>query len=160
MVDTLKNDFKTEYPNLNLEITPEDLIEILEFIRGFRNICAHQGNLLYSFIKEVEIHNSVFHVFENIAPRYKVFDLLLILKIFLLNQETMLMNHYLYSPLEYLNNIKKYKTIILEKMGFPENWKDVLKMNSTIDFLNIFQDEKFLNIMKEIFATSINEIRE
>ena len=84
----------------------------------------------------------------------------MILKIFLLNQETMLMNHYLYSPLEYLNNIKKYKTIILEKMGFPENWKDVLKMNSTIDFLNIFQDEKFLNIMKEIFATSINEIRE
>ena len=45
-------------------------------------------------------------------------------------------------------------------MGFPENWKDVLKMNSTIDFLNIFQDEKFLNIMKEIFATFINEIRE
>ena len=70
------------------------------------------------------------------------------------------MNHYLYSPLEYLNNMQKYNIIILEKMGFPENWKDVLKMNSTIDFLNIFQNEKFLNIMKEIFATFINEIRE
>jgi Abi-like protein. len=160
MVDTLKNDFKEEYPNLNLEITPEDLIEILEFIRGFRNICAHQGNLLYSFIKEVEIHNSVFHVFGNIALRYKVFDLLLILKIFLLKQETMLMNFYLYSPLEYLNNIKKYKTIILERMGFPENWKNILKMNNTIEFLDLFQDEKLLNIMKKIFATSINEIRE
>ena len=160
MVDTLKNDFKEEYPNLNLEISPEDLIEILEFIRGFRNICAHQGNLLYSFIKEVEIHNSVFHAFGNIALRYKVFDLLLILKIFLLNQETMLMNFYLYSPLEYLNNIKKYKTIILERMGFPENWKNILKMNNTIEFLDLFQGEKFLNIMKEIFATSINEIRE
>jgi len=136
MVDTLKND-----------------LEILEFIRGFRNICAHQGNLLYSFIKEVEIHNSVFHAFGNIALRYKVFDLLLILKIFLLNQETMLMNFYLYSPLEYLNNIKKYKTIILERMGFPENWKNILKMNNTIEFLDLFQDEKLLNIMKKLFAT-------
>ena len=72
----------------------------------------------------------------------------------------MLMNFYLYSPLEYLNNIKKYKTIILERMGFPENWKNILKMNNTIKFLDLFQDEKFLNTMKEIFATSINEIRE
>lgn len=160
MVNALKNDFKAEYPNLNLEITPESLIEILEFIREFRNICAHQGKLLYSFIKEIEIHNSVFHVLENITPRYKVFDLLLILKIFLLNHETMLMNFYLYASLEYLNNTKKYKTIILEKMGFPENWKDILKMNSIIEFLTPFQNEKkFLNIMKKNFATSINEIR-
>jgi len=117
-------------------------------------------NLMFYELKKAEIHNSVFHVFENIALRYKVFDLLLILKIFLLNQETMLMNFYLYSPLEYLNNIKKYKTIILERMGFPENWKNILKMNNTIEFLDLFQDEKLLNIMKKIFATSINEIRE
>ena len=45
-------------------------------------------------------------------------------------------------------------------MGFPENWKNILKMNNTIKFLDLFQDEKFLNTMKEIFATSINEIRE
>ena len=160
MVDTLKNDFKEEYPNLNLEITPEDLIEILEFIRGFRNICAHQGNLLYSFKKEIEIHNSVFHIFENITSKYKVFDLLLILKIFLLNHETMLMNFYLYSPLEYLNNIQTYKIIVLEEMGFPENWKNILKMNNIIEFLDLSQDEKLLNIMKKIFAISINEIRE
>ncbi len=160
MVNALKNDFKTEYPNLNLEITPEDLIEILEFIRGFRNICAHQGNLLYSFKKEIEIHNSVFHIFENITSKYKVFDLLLILKIFLLNHETMLMNFYLYSPLEYLNNIQTYKIIVLEEMGFPENWKNILKMNNIIEFLDLSQDEKLLNIMKKIFAISINEIRE
>ena len=72
----------------------------------------------------------------------------------------MLMNFYLYSPLEYLNNIQTYKIIVLEEMGFPENWKNILKMNNIIEFLDLSQDEKLLNIMKKIFAISINEIRE
>ena len=146
MVNALKNDFKTEYPNLNLEITPEDLIEILEFIRGFRNICAHNERLYNHRFTANNINSFIIHEHYSLNFNYGLFDLILILKFFITQLEYSALKSLLTYSLAFLSlNVDESDFIkILNKMKFPKNWEEILEIKEDLQKAKEFYQNNVL----------------
>lgn len=112
----------------------EDFSDYLPILANYRNVCAHE-DILFDNKTQKEISDTIYHKLLNIPKEndiYKygkndVFALIIILKQFLSESEFINMveefDHYI-KNLDYnLNSITIIK--VLNRMGFPENWKDI-----------------------------------
>ena len=138
----LKQEFLENYPgiNNNFIFTPESLENILFFVNSFRNICAHNERLYSHYYKKNTINTTILHNYHNLNFKYGLFDLILILKIFLNPDEYFLFTNLLANPLTSLENQfdKTIFTRILRKMKFNKNWKNILEMNDTFDYKKLY----------------------
>ena len=91
----------------------------IESISYVRNVCAHYGRVYNVKLVKTPM---LYKQFGNI-DKYKIFAILLCLKELIPND-----NHWIQfvDTLELL--IEKYSSVNLEKIGFPDNWKDFLLM--------------------------------
>jgi abi family protein len=140
----LKKEFLENYPGINdnFIFTPESLENILFFVNSFRNICAHNERLYSHQYNENIINTTILHNYHNINFKYGLFDLILILKIFLNPDEYFLFTNLLANPLAFLEDKfdKITFTQILRKMNFNIDWKNILEMNNTLDYKILHQN--------------------
>lgn len=129
----LKFEFLENYPNVNESFifTPEALSDILFFINSFRNICAHNERLYnYTFSANI-IYTTILHDYHKINFSYGLFDLILILKIFLNKDEYIIFLNLLFNALTFLE--QKFDRItfiqIIQKMNFKRNWENILEFD-------------------------------
>lgn len=128
----LKYEFLENYPNVNKSFifTPELLSNILFFINSFRNICAHNERLYdYIFSKNI-INTTLLHDHYNINFKYGLFDLILILKMFLSNEEYHIFSKLFLDVLTLLKEKfdKKIFIQIIQKMNFNREWERILEL--------------------------------
>lgn len=122
----LQSTVAKEFPN----IYTRDLNTILNVLTKFRNVCAH-GERLYSYKTQKSITTLPIH---STIPNYSahakndLFNVLLSFKY--LTHETNFQS-FVTTVDEMLNYLKgslgnEYYSIVISKMGFPENWKDIV----------------------------------
>ena len=123
-------------------INSETLVVYLPILANYRNLCAHE-DILYENKTQKAIDDTVYHQLlkiekidgEYIQGKNDLFALIIIMKQLLQTEEFKNMVLELDNVIETLNynlnsiNISK----VLEKMGFPINWKDLVKIESGSD---------------------------
>jgi abortive infection bacteriophage resistance protein len=114
-----------------------DMGIFLPLMSNYRNLCAHE-DILYDHKTQRVIPNNKYHEKLNIpkeADEYKygkndMFALLIMLKYMLRDEEFRLLAYEIGYEIDLLDG--KVNTIpltkILEKLGFPANWKDIVEM--------------------------------
>ena len=124
-------------------VESETLIVYLPILANYRNLCAHE-DILYENKTQKTINDTVFHQLlkipkeenEYIQGKNDLFALIIIMKQLLQTEEFKNMTFELENVVETLNyNLHTIKIDkVLDKMGFPMNWKDLAKMErSTIN---------------------------
>ncbi len=120
-------------------IAVDDLLVYLPILANYRNLCAHE-DVLYDHRTQRRIDDTKYHYYlgipmmdgEYIYGKDDLFALVIILKQLLREEDfTMFMNEVSYeiSLLEgRLNSINIRK--VLDKIGFPLNYKDIVRMDS------------------------------
>ena len=122
--------YKKEYPNYQNKIQPvtsEALEKILRFCNICRNKCAHDERF-YNFILKTKAPNNPLHIVNQIKFNGTLFDLSIVLKVFLSKEEYKFFITSLSSLLTILQKEQlqnKYDEI-LNAMGFPVNWYNEL----------------------------------
>lgn len=123
-------------------VTPDDLMVYLPILSNYRNLCAHE-DILYDNRTQKEIEDTIYHQLlkipkengEYIYGKHDLFALIIIMKQLLQPEEFKNMTIELdniIGTLNYnLNSIKLKK--VLTKMGFPLNWKDLAKIERSVD---------------------------
>lgn len=129
----LKEDFSKNYPGINKDFvfTAEALVNIMFFINSFRNICAHNERAYNHVHRKNTINTTILHNHLNLKFKYSVFDLILVLKIFMDPLKyNFAFKNLIGSPLAFLNlNLGEERFIkIMKKMKFPIKWGDILNM--------------------------------
>lgn len=132
----LKTDDKMEIAN-DYNIDVEDLIVYLSILANFRNLCAHEDILYehriqrvipdtkYHRLLNIEITNGLYNFGKN-----DLYALVIIMKYMLTADEF----RELIYEIDYEINILDGKivtvplSIILNKIGFPDNWKDIINI--------------------------------
>jgi abortive infection bacteriophage resistance protein len=114
-----------------------DMGIFLPLMSNYRNLCAHE-DILYDHKTQRVIPNNKYHEKLNIpreADEYiygknDLFALLIMLKYMLRDEEFRLLAYEIGYEIDLLdgkvNSIPLNK--ILEKLGFPPNWKDIVEM--------------------------------
>ena len=114
-----------------------DMGIFLPLMSNYRNLCAHE-DILYDHKTQRVIPNNKYHEQLNIpkeADEYiygknDLFALLIMLKYMLRDEEFRLLSYEIGYEIDLLDG--KVNTIplskILEKLGFPMNWKDIIEM--------------------------------
>lgn len=112
-------------------LTSENFSSIISFVNNFRNVSAHNARLYNHKYVEEEIEGSIIHSRLNIEFKYKIFDLILILKSFL--DKNLCENEKLNEDLEKLM-LKLHKDLgeerylkVLKEMEFPQNWLEIFR---------------------------------
>ena len=132
----LQYDDKKEIAD-KFKIDIESLEEYLPILANYRNLCAHE-DICYSNRSQASIGNTLYHNLLNISKingeyiygKNDLFALIIILKRVLKNDDFIMM----LNELDYEFNILdgKLNAIsldkILDKMGFPLNYKDIGRM--------------------------------
>ena len=123
-------------------INYETLIVYLPILANYRNLCAHE-DILYENRTQKAIDDTVYHQLlriekvddEYIKGKNDLFALIIIMKQLLQPDEFKNMTYEIENVIETLNyNINTIKiNVVLEKMGFPINWKDLAKIESGSD---------------------------
>lgn len=134
MYSVLKSDEKQAIADM-YNINSEELMIYLPILANYRNLCAHE-DMLYNNKTQRSVPDSKYHKLLNIEKvdmeyaqgKNDIFGLIIILKHLLSKDDfKMMMNEIIYE-IEYLD--AKIDTIsisvILEKMGFPENYKEIM----------------------------------
>lgn len=115
----------------NFNIIEKRLKSYLGNLAIIRNLCAHDEKL-YDIKLRKGIANTKYHQLLDISSNgYKdLFSIVIILKTLLENREFAKFYNILINDLEELkHNIKSVEFIeILDKMGFPQNYKKLLNM--------------------------------
>lgn len=117
------------------KVAPEDLIVYLPILANYRNLCAHE-DILFNNQTQRTVPDSKYHNLLNIEKfdseyikgKNDIFGLIIILKHLLSKDDfKMMMNEIIYE-IEYLDAKINIITIdkMLEKMGFPENYKEIM----------------------------------
>ena len=116
------------------EIDPETLTVYLPILANYRNLCAHE-DILYENKTQKAIDDTVFHQLlrikkvdeEYIQGKNDLFALIIIMKQMLTTDDFKNMTLELDNVIETLNyNLQTIDIMqVLEKMGFPINWKDL-----------------------------------
>ena len=132
----LKKDDQYEIVDLyGLEI--DSYANYLKVLSNYRNLCAHE-DIVYDNRTHTCIDDSIYHRLLNIPMmnneyiygKNDVFSLIIIFKEMLNNDEIkslVLEIDGLLKNLEY--NLKTIPIVkILDRMGFPENWKDIVEL--------------------------------
>lgn len=116
---------------------PETLSIYLSILANFRNLCAHE-DILYDHHANRNIPDNIYHLKlgiqkidnEYIYGKNDLYSLIIIMKIMLNSDEfKMLINEidYEINLLDGIINIIPLNSI-LNKIGFPDNWKDIAYM--------------------------------
>ena len=120
----------------------EDLLVYLPILANYRNLCAHE-DILYENKTQKEIDDTIYHQIldipkengEYIYGKSDLFALLIILRQMLTTEDFKNMTNELenvIATLDYnLTSIKIEK--VLNRMGFPKNWKDLAGIERSVD---------------------------
>ena len=120
----------------------ETLIVYLPILANYRNLCAHE-DILYENKTQKAIDDTVYHQLLKIEKvedeyakgKYDLFALIIIIKQLLKDEEFKNMTLEINNVVETLNyNLNTIKIEdVLDRMGFPINWKDLSKIERSID---------------------------
>ena len=123
-------------------IESETFMIYLPILANYRNLCAHE-DILYENKTQKEIDDTVFHKLLKIPveeDEYKygkndLFALIIIMKQMLKKEDFKNMMIELENVVETLNyNLNTIGIdVVLERMGFPYNWKEIVKIERSID---------------------------
>lgn len=115
-------------------INVEDLTNYLSLLANYRNVCAHE-DILFENKTQREINNTVYHALlgikkvdnEYVQGKNDLFALLIILRQLLRNEDV---KNLILEIDRALENLKlNLHTIpmekVLDRMGFPYNWKEI-----------------------------------
>ena len=117
------------------DLDVEDFANYLKVLSNYRNLCAHEDivydNRTVKIINDTKYHRMLnIPIMDNeyIYGKNDIFSLIIIFKFLLQDEE---FKNLVLEIEEVLNNLEyNLKTIpvlkILDRMGFPENWKDIL----------------------------------
>ena len=120
----------------------EDLLVYLPILANYRNLCAHE-DILYENKTQKEIDDTIYHQIldipkengEYIYGKSDLFALLIIMRQMLTTEDFKNMTNELenvIATLDYnLTSIKIEK--VLNRMGFPKNWKDLAGIERSVD---------------------------
>lgn len=120
----------------------EDLLVYLPILANYRNLCAHE-DILYENRTQKEIDDTIYHQVldipkengEYIFGKSDLFALLIIMRQMLTTEDFKNMTNELenvIATLDYnLTSIKIEK--VLNRMGFPKNWKDLAGIERSVD---------------------------
>jgi len=123
-----------EYYNLDVE----NLSAYLSILANYRNLCAHEDilfeNRTQKMINDTKCHMELkIPITDNeyIYGKNDIFALIIIMKTMLKNNEFSKMIHDISMELDLLDaNVRTVDfSKILDRMGFPENWIDISKIN-------------------------------
>ena len=141
MFSILKTEDQKEIANI-YGINHETLIVYLPILANYRNLCAHE-DILYENRTQKAIDDTVYHQLLKIPKeedeytkgKNDLFALIIIMKQLLQQEEFKNMTYEIENVIETLNyNLNTIKiNDVLEKMGFPLNWKDLAKIESGSD---------------------------
>lgn len=104
--------------------------KILLFFSFYRNICAHDERL-YNYVKTAHLSQDLpLHKVNSITPMGNVFDMIVMLKLFLTFKEYKKLVKELRESLARLKHIQKPKKYneILCLMDFPSDCEDILML--------------------------------
>ena len=141
MVTILKPEDQKDISEI-YQIPTEDFLAYLPILANYRNLCAHE-DILYENKTQKCINNTIYHKIldipkednEYIYGKNDLFALLIIMKQMLTTEEFKNMTFELENVVETLNyNLNTIKIEkVLNHMGFPLNWKDLAKVERSID---------------------------
>lgn len=124
----------------NIEV--EDFKVYLPMLANYRNLCAHE-DILFENRTQKSIDDTVYHKLLNIEKKDNeyiygkndIFALLIIMKQMLRKEEFHNMTLELDNVIQTLNyNLTSIKIEkVLTKMGFPNNWKELSKIERSLD---------------------------
>lgn len=124
----------------NIEV--EDFKVYLPMLANYRNLCAHE-DILFENRTQKSIDDTVYHKLLNIEKKDNeyiygkndLFALLIIMKQMLRKEEFHNMTLELDNVIQTLNyNLTSIKIEkVLTKMGFPNNWKELSKIERSLD---------------------------
>lgn len=120
----------------------EELIVYLPILANYRNLCAHE-DILFENRTQKEIDDTIYHKIldipkennEYIYGKDDLFALLIIMKQMLLKEEFKNMTIELENIIQTLNyNLTSIRIEkVLKRMGFPLNWKELAKIERSVD---------------------------
>ena len=120
----------------------DTLIVYLPILANYRNLCAHE-DILYENKTQKAIDDTVYHKLLKIEKiedeyakgKYDLFALIIIMKQILEDEAFKNMSYEMDNVIETLNyNLNVIKiSDVLDRMGFPLNWKDLSKIERSID---------------------------
>ena len=123
-------------------VETDTLITYLPILANYRNLCAHE-DILYENKTQKAIDDTVYHKLlkiEKVEEEYSkgkcdLFALIIIMKQLLENEAFKNMSYEIDNVIETLNyNLHTIKIDeVLNRMGFPLNWKDLSKIERSID---------------------------
>lgn len=133
----LKNEDQKEIADI-FKIDVDSLLIYLPIIANYRNLCAHE-DICYDHKTQKEIPITKYHSLLNIPKTNNeyiygindLFALIIILKRLLSKEDFHIMLNEISYEIDYLSG--RLKTIkidkILDKMGFPKNYKEIVRMD-------------------------------
>ncbi len=120
------------------DVDVDSLLIYLPIIANYRNLCAHE-DICYEHKTQKEIPTTKYHDLLNIAKMNgeyiyginDLFALIIILKQLLRKDDFHIMLNEISYELDYLNGRLHSISIgkVLDKMGFPKNYKDIVRMD-------------------------------
>ena len=147
LFQVLKKEDQKEIAN-TYEINPSTMIVYLPILANYRNLCAHE-DILYENKTQKAIDDTVYHQLlrikkvddEFIQGKNDLFALIIIMKQMLLAEDFKNMSIELDNVIQTLNyNLHTIDiTDVLNRMGFPVNWKDLANMERS--FIDEEDDE-------------------
>lgn len=124
------------------DIDVNDLIVYLPILANYRNLCAHE-DILYENRTQKAINDTVYHQLLKIPKqdgeytqgKNDLFTLIIIMKQMLANEEFKNMTYELENVIGTLNfNLHTISIdAVLNRMGFPKNWKDIANIERSGD---------------------------
>ena len=138
----LKKEDQEEIANIyNVDVN--ELLDYLPILANYRNLCAHE-DILYENKTQKYIDNTIYHKLleipmndadEYIYGKNDLYALIIILRQLLSIDDFKNLIFELENTIETLNynliSIKIQK--VLDRMGFPENWKDIINIERKKD---------------------------
>lgn len=136
LYSVLKQDDREELASYYNNIDCETFENYLIILSNYRNLCAHE-DILYNHKTTRELPNTIYHELlsipklndEYIYGLHDIFALIIILKHFLTRDDfKMMMNEINYEVDKLSSKINSISiNKILNKMGFPENYRDIVE---------------------------------
>ena len=141
MFSVLKIEDKKEIAKAyNIEV--ESLETYLPMLANYRNLCAHE-DILYENRTQKFINDTVYHQLLKIPKedgeytkgKNDLFALIIIMKQMLTDEDFKNMTIELDNIIQTLNyNLNSIKIdVVFERMGFPLNWKELAKIERSVD---------------------------
>ena len=119
-------------------VSADELVSYLPLLANFRNLCAHE-DIMYDHKTQKRIDNTKYHQLlgipvmdgDYIYGKDDVFALVIILKVLLRDEDFSAMINEIAYEVDILEGKLHSISInkVLDAMGFPENYKEIMRMN-------------------------------